>query len=124
MFRSLCLFLLIVYSFFHGMRTAAQELTPTNAPSIAIYSPTPGQALQGIVSIQGNIAIADFQSAELSFTYSSDRRDTWFLIREFTEPASDDALAEWDTTTLTDGDYTLRLTVTLADKSQPSITVV
>jgi len=125
MLRSLCLFLLILYGFIPGVRTAAQELTPTSAPlPIAIYSPTSGQALQGIVSIEGNIAVDGFQSAELSFTYSSDPRNTWFLIREFTKPASDETLAEWDTTTLTDGEYTLRLTVTLADESQPSMTVV
>jgi len=124
MLRSLCLLLLILYGFIPGMRTAAQELTPTSAPPIAIYSPTPGQALQGIVSIEGNIAVDGFQSADLSFTYISEPRDTWFLIREFTEPASDETLAEWDTTTLTDGEYTLRLTVTMADNSQPSITVV
>ena len=125
MLRSLWLLLLIVNGFIPGVRTAAQEPTPTSAPPpMAIYSPTPGQALQGIVSIEGNIAVDGFQSAELSFTYNSDPRDTWFLIREFTEPAPDETLAEWDTTTLTDGEYTLRLIVTLAEKSQPSITVV
>src|SRR4030067_1195575 len=124
MHRYLCLFILVLYGFIPGMRTTAQELTPTSTPPALHKFASPGPALQGIVSIEGNIAVDGFQSADLSFTYSSDPRDTWFLIREFTEPASNETLAEWDTTTLTDGEYILRLTVTLADKSQPSITVV
>ena|SRR3972149_6294245 len=125
MLRAFCLFLLILYGIIPGVSTAAQELTPTSAPlPIAIYSPTPGQALQGIVSIEGNIALDSFQSAELSFSYSLNHRNTWFIIREFTAPTSDKTLADWDTTTLTDGEYTLRLSVTLADESQPSMTVI
>lgn len=125
MVRALSLFLLILYGFVPGKRAAAQELTPTSTrPSITIHSPEPGQALQGIVVIQGNIAIDGFQSAELSFAYSSDPRDTWFLIRQFTEPPADEILAEWDTTTLTDGEYTLRLTAILSTNDQPVETIV
>ena len=43
---------------------------------------------------------------------------TWFLIQEGTAPILDGVLAVWDTTTITDGEYTLRLLVTLNDGAQ------
>ncbi len=36
---------------------------------------------------------------------------TWFLIHESDEPVVDGVITQWDTTTITDGTYNLRLTV-------------
>ncbi len=125
MSRSLSLFIVILYGFIPGLSITAQEITPTVIfLPIAIYSPTPGQALQGTVLIQGNITPDGFQTAELSFSYKSDPRGTWFLIRQFTTPPLDEILAEWDTTTLTDGDYILRLMAIYSEENQPSETLV
>ncbi len=86
---------------------------------ISITSPQPGEALQGVVNIGGNTAVEGFQSAEISFAYSNNPTDTWFLIQSSAAPvAAGGVLAAWDTTTLTDGSYTLRLRVTLQDGSQ------
>jgi len=75
-----------------------------------ITSPTAGQALQGVITVQGSTMVEGFQAAELLFGYHGDETQTWFLIAEWSQPISG-TLTEWDTATLTDGDYTLRLLV-------------
>jgi hypothetical protein len=94
--------------------------TPEGA---AILSPTQGQALQGSVPIVGNTSLEGFKSAELTFCYSNDPTNTWFLIAQTEETTSDGKIADWDTTTLTDGNYNLRLTITKQDGSQSIVTV-
>jgi len=81
----------------------------------AITSPMPNAALQGLVAIQGSTAIDNFHNWSLEFAYVGDPTDTWFLISESDQPVDDGTLAEWDTTTITDGDYILRLTTQPAD---------
>jgi hypothetical protein len=84
-------------------------------PQVAIYSPTSGQALQGTISVTGKTLVEGFLSAELSFAYTQDLTDTWFLIYESDEPVSNGELTQWDTSTITDGEYNLRLVVTMED---------
>ncbi len=85
-------------------------------PSAAISSPQTGDELRGKVQIAGNMTVPNFASAELAFKYAaSDSADNWFTIQTFPQPAADSTLAVWDTTSLTDGDYTLRLRVVLLD---------
>jgi hypothetical protein len=86
-----------------------------DAGSLTINSPQTGQTLQGTVSIEGNSAVDGFLSAQLQFAYADDPTGTWFLIQETDQPVQDGTLATWDTTTLTDGVYSLRLRVRLAD---------
>jgi hypothetical protein len=105
------------------MRRALTLLTlllflPASAVSaqtpVAITSPTPSQTVTGVVTITGTSATDGFVSAEVSFSYVGDTSGTWFLIAAV-QPVTDGFLATWDTTSITDGDYTLRLRVTLAD---------
>lgn len=100
--------------------TAAQttQSGPTPAPGVRLQSPKGGQALQGSVPILGNTDVAGFQSASLYFGYRNDPTHTWFLIAQSDQAVKDGSLAQWDTTTITDGDYDLRLIVTLDDGSQ------
>jgi hypothetical protein len=99
------------------------------APVASITAPLNGQALQGIVTISGSAAGAGFQAAELSFAYAGDRstggadQRTWFLIRQIPSPVTQDVLAQWDTTTISDGVYDLQLVVTLEDGQQVSALV-
>ena len=93
----------------------------TSAPTI--HSPLVGQALQGIVQILGSTATEGFQSSEVSFAYFINPTDTWFLISESDVQVENGNLAEWDTTTISDGDYTLRLVVSLDDGSELVTTV-
>jgi hypothetical protein len=82
-----------------------------SAPAVQVRSPAAGQALQGIVPVYMLEPAVGFVRAEISFTYSSDLTNTWFLIAELDEAPAGDKLIDWDTTTLTDGNYTLRLTI-------------
>ena len=89
----------------------AQGTLPT------ITSPNANQILQGKVSIIGTTDIPNFASAELDFAYASDSTGTWFLVQTFSQPFTNSAIATWDTTSISDGDYILRLRVTLQDGS-------
>lgn len=84
-------------------------------PEVRINSPRPGQALQGIVSIRGNCSIKNFSSARVEFSYDNNPTDTWFIIRTLTEAVSNGLLAQWDTSTITDGIYQVRLVVAAKD---------
>jgi hypothetical protein len=86
--------------------------------SASIDVPDAGQVVQGSLVIRGSTGIEEFQSYEVGFSYEDDPTDTWFLIQESTTPVQDDILAVWETTTITDGNYTLCLLVTSTDGTQ------
>jgi hypothetical protein len=90
--------------------------------TVTITAPVSTETLRGQVDIKGKMNIANFASAELAFAYASDQTSTWFTIQTFSTPLPEgegegvrDTLATWDTTKLTDDDYTLRLRVYLTD---------
>ena len=93
------------------------------ATSVAITSPAPAEVLRGQVTITGKVDIASFVSAQLAFTYASNPTDTWFTLQTFSPPILDSNLVVWDTTSITDGDYVLRLRVNLEDGSFQEVTV-
>jgi hypothetical protein len=97
---------------------AAQE-----SPPIAITSPAPQEILRGQVAITGKVDVPSFVSAQLDFAYASNPTDTWFTIQTFSQPFVDTALATWDTTFITDGDYILRLRVNFEDGTFQDVTV-
>jgi hypothetical protein len=84
-----------------------------DSPNVQISAPAPGTPLKGLVSVEGSTLIDGFQSWELTFSYASDTTGTWFLIAEGNAAIDGGELAQWDTTTITDGDYNLRLSVFL-----------
>jgi hypothetical protein len=103
--------------------SATPTITATPTPAVVmISSPAVGEALQGSVAILGNSAVDSFSSAELSFTYADGSTRTWFLIQESAQSVSNGVLARWDTTTITDGNYDLRLLVTLTGDRQEVFT--
>lgn len=85
--------------------------------SVAITSPQSGTAVRGQVEIQGSMQAPNFASAELAFGFASNPADAWFIIQTFPQPKAESTLAIWDTTSVTDGDYILRLRVFLQDGS-------
>lgn len=91
---------------------AAQE---TPQPEVGIRSPGGGEALQGVVAVNGVTQVQDFRSAEIAFAYESDPTGTWFLIQQSDTAQADGLLASWDTSTITDGQYRLRVQVVLQD---------
>ncbi len=82
-----------------------------------VDSPKPGQALQGVVTITGTTNISNFQSAEVSFRYDRQDNSSWFLLQQSSQPVDNGSLATWDTTTIADDTYRLRVVVTLQDGS-------
>ncbi|MBN2386225.1 MAG: hypothetical protein JXB85_04340 [Anaerolineales bacterium] len=88
---------------------AAQE----TAPQIA--SPQSNSEVNGLVPIIGTSAVEGFLSAELAFAYADNPTGSWFQLAVFTEPLTEATLAVWDTTTVSDGFYSLRLRAYLAD---------
>jgi hypothetical protein len=81
-----------------------------------ITHPAPGQAVSGLVTITGTAAHPWFVNYDLTFTYASNPTGTWFPLSDPVDtPVFDGRLALWDTTNITDGEYTLRLRVFLQD---------
>lgn len=81
----------------------------------SISSPIAGQIVQGRVSITGTVSVLGFSSYVLSFAYENDPTKTWFVLGNDSQPVTEAELGTWDTSTLTDGDYALRLQVILLD---------
>jgi hypothetical protein len=113
--RLFVLFLLIA---FLSHPVQAQENTQP-----VISSPSEGQIAQGKVVVSGSVAGLGFSSYELSFSYNDDPTQTWFILTTSSLPVFESQLGTWDTTTLTDGDYTLRLRVFLLDGTVQETTV-
>jgi hypothetical protein len=116
----LFLSLLPVFFFFFAMQ---------DSTTVAITSPAAGDVLRGQVNIIGSTNAPDFVSAELDFAYASDiipeggSTGTWFPIQTLSQPVFDSPLYTWDTSSITDGDYILRLRVFVADGSFQEVTV-
>jgi hypothetical protein len=94
-----------------------EQATPMTGSTVQIISPKDGQALQGSVPIVVDTTTLNFQTVELAFAYADDPTDTWFWIYQGIQPVTGTMLVLWDTSTLTDGDYKLRMQVTFSDGS-------
>lgn len=82
-----------------------------------ISAPLAGDTLSGQVVITGTVDAPNFASAELAFAFASDPTGTWFRLEAFTQPVQESTLAAWDTTQISDGEYSLRLRVYSQDGS-------
>jgi len=105
------LFFLIFFLSAVAVGSVAAQAAPV------VLSPRAGDVLQGVVSIKGSSDVKGFLSVEVAFAYAGDTTGTWFLIGTRNQPVHLDILASWDTTTITDGDYVLRVRVFLKDGS-------
>ncbi len=84
---------------------------PTVGP-VSITYPIHGQTLKGTVNITGSIALDDWTSYELAFADTANTDLNWFVFATGAPPLPDGGLlAAWDTTTISDGEYNLRLRV-------------
>lgn len=103
--------LLLTIAFLTQPARAQEDVQPV------ISSPLEGQIVQGLVLVSGTVSALGFSSYELSFAYADDPTQTWFVLTSSSEPVFEGELGAWDTTTLTDGDYSLRLQVFMLDGS-------
>jgi hypothetical protein len=104
------LILILPYGVLAEVKISPQWQSSTEA---VIRAPTDGQAVQGGVILLGSTGMEGFLSYEVDFTYANNPPQTWFLVQESAVPVQDGILAVWDTTTITDGEYSLRLKVNL-----------
>ena len=92
-------------------------------PPLAITSPLAGDVLRGEITITGTTDIENFLSAQLDFTYASNPAGNWFTLQTVSQPVLSSALAIWNTASISDGDYILRLRVNLTDGTFQEVTV-
>jgi hypothetical protein len=95
--------------------TPAAPGAAAQAPGYAeITSPTDGQPLDGLVSIEGSADHPAFLRYDLAFSYDPNPTGTWFPLGEPVDTRARQAtLGLWDTSELTPGEYQLRLRVFL-----------
>ena len=89
--------------------TPTASSTPLNPPFISL--PTNGQNVEGVVDIEGSTLVAGFTSSTIDFAYEQDQTNTWFEIQASNQSITSGVLARWDTHSITDGDYRLRLRI-------------
>jgi hypothetical protein len=111
------LIVMLIFKFASHPVRAQEEL------QLAISSPTEGQIVQGLVTVSGTVSALGFSSYELSFAYDNDPTQTWFVLATSSQPVFEGELGGWDTSKLTDGDYTLRLQSFMLDGSVQETTV-
>lgn len=140
MYRLLAFIFLTIFSGIPLSHSFAQESVPTNTPlpeiartttptqaqptitpmgnlvkQLRILSPVNGQIIQGITPIQVFTNFSEIRSMELAYAYSTNPTDTWFTIPLRDSLITDGVIAEWDTSTISDGNYDLLLTANLVD---------
>jgi hypothetical protein len=111
--RIVSLFIILLFS-------SPKLVLPAN---IAINSPQNGDVLQGTVEITGTVLSDSFSYAEIFYGYSDSKPENWFLISKTGEQVKNGVLARWDTTTITDGEYRLKLVLTKNDGSKEELIV-
>jgi hypothetical protein len=99
---------ILVICLSNGLPVQAQQ---TEESEIVVFSPQPGEAVQGLVQIVGTVDPEGFRSYEVAFAFMDDATQTWFQVASGSIPVIQGVLAEWDTTVLTDSNYNLLLRV-------------
>jgi hypothetical protein len=76
---------------------------------VRIQSPVDGEYLQGTIQIIGTVTGTGLQTAEISFRYQDSQSQSWFVINQITSSVVEDVIATWDTSTIADGVYQIRV---------------
>ncbi|MEA5079139.1 MAG: hypothetical protein VB013_11275 [Anaerolineaceae bacterium] len=84
------------------------EVTSTG---VEIQTPQAADVLKGSVEVKGSVSESGFISASLYYAYADTTVETWFLIQTISQPVTDGVLAIWDTSSISDGNYKLKLSV-------------
>lgn len=84
----------------------------------AITTPASGSAIQGMVDVSGYIKSTNFARYDLDFSHSPGLEDGWFNIKTSDKNPPDGFLGVWDTSSISDGNYRLRLTVYYKDSTK------
>lgn len=91
---------------------------------IMITSPAPGDPVRDTVIITGTADVPDF--AFYKYEVASMGSQNWATIAANREPVRDGELGEWNTGSLTNGDYFLRLVITdnVGESLEPCVIAV
>lgn len=108
-------YLLLLFFYFLTWPGGIFPVQLAQKSQVKISDPQNGDVLQGVVLIHGTTAVPEFRFTEVSFGYQNDPTTTWFIIEQSKAPVKNDLIASWDTSTITDGEYQLRVKVELAD---------
>jgi hypothetical protein len=100
------------------------NIFPGGVITAAIDSPIAGQDVQGAVVVRGSTAVERFQYYEIDYSSTADPAHTWFMIQQSSIPIQDGVLAVWDTSSITDGNYDLRMLVFKTDGSRSEVPVL
>lgn len=104
--------------------STVQLVQAQSIEGVVISAPVDGDVLQGVVTISGTVQIDGFERGEVEFAYSGETASSgWFLIGELNQAVANGPLAAWDTTTITDGSYDLRV-IAYAQSKDPAIIIV
>ncbi|MBI3244050.1 MAG: hypothetical protein HYZ49_17340 [Chloroflexi bacterium] len=90
-----------------------------------ITSPASNETVAGVVNITGTASHPQFIRYEIAFAYDPSPTDTWFELQPPSETQiTDNLLAAWDTTSISDGVYMIRLRVFASGTDTPEETIV
>lgn len=112
-----CLLLLLIGMSLVVVIEAAPARSPQEQePEAVITSPRDRAVVRGRVSIQGTATHPEFWKYEVAYGPEPNPSDQWILIGAVHETqVVDNVLETWDTTLLSDGNYSLRLRVVRRD---------
>ena len=99
---------------FLGLWWLVAWIPPAQKPPVVFDQPQDNQAVQGRVAVRLAGRLEVVRDITLDFAYA-DAPDAWFPLARRRGLPADGLLASWDTTTLTDGDYLLRVAYTTQD---------
>jgi hypothetical protein len=103
-----------------AISTDANQQSPVPQNQTGIYEPADGSTLAGKVNVSGTATSAWV----LAFSYVENPIETWFPLAQSNQPVTNAILTTWDTNSVTDGLYLLRLSVLAVEGKQDFVVKV
>ena len=95
----------------------AQASPPAQGSQAVITSPVDGQEIAGTLTVSGSASHPDFTRYELAFGPDPNPKDAWQVFSENNQQVANNVLGAWNTTSVADGTYMLRLRVVRKDSN-------
>ncbi len=100
---------LLVCCLFLGVLPLMAATLAQQGAQVSITSPQDNATVRGLVVIKGSATVPSFQFYKVEYGRGADPGDWHIIGSTYPNPVVDGVLVQWDTTTLPDGVYTLRL---------------
>lgn len=84
-----------------------------------ITSPLDGETVRGVVAVKGRAVHEEFGYYKIEFSRAESDRFSFLTSEDTQNPGDSGQLTSWDTSTVPDGDYRLRITVVRKDGNYP-----